>query len=378
MAMVRSCTEANAITGPLLFDDPSGSVPLIHHIHFHVPDAEASQDWFCRAIGMKLVRRLERDDRITYLLRYRHTWFLLSSPTTSHSPIARYLQAHAPGVADVALEVEDLSAVLGRAAGHHHRSSPDPPEDLRQLDELLESSSGARWGRVRGWGSVRHTLMQRSPSGHPRPAQRSVIDHVVLNVPAGDLEAAASRYEHLFGFERQQNFRIRTARSGLRSQVLRTRCGELYFNINEPACERSQIQDFITVNRGAGIQHLAFRCEPLLETVKQLRRQGFPLLPAAPAYYQRLRQRLDQTAAPALCEQEFQALSQSQILMDWQPEGPPSLLLQIFSLPIFADALFFLEFIERRGTRAEGFGEGNFLALYEAVEAELQSRLQSR
>jgi 4-hydroxyphenylpyruvate dioxygenase len=346
---------------------------LIHHIHFYVPDARASQAWFCRAIGMKMVRSVEREDRITCLLSYRHTWFLLSSPTTPHSPIARYLQAHAPGVADVALEVVDLSAVLVRDA-QLQESSPDPPEALRPLEELLLSAPGARWGRVRGWGSVRHTLVQRLPTAPSSPAQRSAIDHVVLNVPAGELDAAARRYEHLFVFERRQNFRIGTARSGLRSQVLRSRCGELYFNINEPACERSQIQQFITVHRGAGIQHLALRCEPLLETVTLLRQQGLPMLPAPPDYYLRLRERLNQAVEPTLGEQELQALSDSQILMDWQAGVPQSLLLQIFSLPIFAEALFFFEFIERRGARAEGFGEGNFLALYEAVEAELNTR----
>jgi 4-hydroxyphenylpyruvate dioxygenase len=206
------------------------------------------------------------------------------------------------------------------------------------------------------------------------PVDRSVIDHVVLNVPAGELGAAATRYEHLFGFERQQSFQIRTARSGLGSQVMRDPSGELYFNINEPSCERSQIQEFIAVNRGAGIQHLALRCEPLLETVAQLRQQGMPMLPAPPAYYQRLRERLHHTTAPTLPQQELLILSESQILMDWQPGLPESVLLQIFSLPIFAEAPFFFEFIERRGAQAEGFGEGNFLALYEAVEEELQSR----
>jgi 4-hydroxyphenylpyruvate dioxygenase len=346
----------------------------IHHIHFYVPDAVASQAFFCRAIGMTMVRHVESVDRITCLLRYRNTWFLLSSPTTPHSAIARYLQAHAPGVADVALEVDDLATVLSRAAAPCLEPSPEAPQSLRQLEELLEGVSQARWGWVRGWGSVSHTLVERSLLARRSPAHRSVIDHVVLNVPAGELEAAATWYEHLFGFERQQNFRIRTARSGLRSQVMRARSGELYFNINEPACERSQIQDFITLHRGAGIQHLALRCEPLLETVALLRQQGLPLLPAPPAYDQRLRERLTQSAPPPLPEQELQALSASQILMDWQPDLPESVLLQIFSQPIFADALFFFEFIERRGTGAQGFGEGNFLALYEAVEAELQPR----
>jgi 4-hydroxyphenylpyruvate dioxygenase len=352
----------------------SYSATAIYYIHFYVPDAVATQAFFCSAIGMKMVRYVESVDCITCLLCYRNTWFLLSSPTTAHGPIARYLQAHAPGVADVALEVDDLATVLSRAAPACLEPSAEAPESLRQLDELLAGVSQARWGWVRGWGSVSHTLVERSPLARRSARPRSMIDHAVLNVPVGELDAAATWYGHLFGFQRQQQFQIGTTRSGLRSQVMRARSGELYFNINEPACERSQIQDFIAVHRGAGIQHLALRCEPLLETVARLRQKGLPLLPAPPAYYQRLRERLHQPARPNLPEQELQALIECQILMDWQSDQPESVLLQIFSLPIFADALFFFEFIERRGTGAQGFGEGNFLALYEAVEADLQAR----
>ncbi len=352
----------------------SHSATAIHHIHFYVPDAFASQAFFCRAIGMTLVRHVESADCITCLLRYGNTWFLLSSPTTAYGPIARYLQAHAPGVADVALEVDDLTTMLSRAAPPCLEPSEEAPESLRQLDELLEGVSQARWGWVRGWGSVSHTLVERSPLARRSVRHRSMIDHVVLNVPAGELGAAVSWYEHLFGFQRQQTFQIRTTRSGLRSQVMLADSGVLYFNINEPACERSQIQDFITLNRGAGIQHLALRSEPLLETVARLRQQGLPLLPAPPAYYHRLRERLRQPSRPSLPEQELQALREFQILIDWQPDRPESVLLQIFTLPVFTEALFFFEFIERRGAGAQGFGEGNFLALYEAVEAELPPR----
>jgi 4-hydroxyphenylpyruvate dioxygenase len=357
----------------MLFVATSGSVPLIHHIHFYVPDAMASQAWFCHVLGMEMLRQVEYEDAITCLLRYRGSRFLFSSPTTPHSPVARHLRDHAAGVIDVALEVEDLTAVLGRD-GQGQEPSTCPPRDLDRLEELLEGTAGQPWGRVRGWGGIRHTLVQRSPKAAGSPSlPPGAIDHAVLNVPAGELDAAVRRYEHLFGFERQQGFRIGTARSGLRSQVLRARGGGLYFNINEPACPNSQIQQFIDVHRGAGIQHLALRAEPLLETVTRLRRRGMPFLPAPGAYHQRLRQRLRFAPEPALSTQELQALGESQILVDWRPEEPGSLLMQIFSLPIFSGALFFLEFIERRGTAAVGFGEGNFLSLYEAVEAELQS-----
>jgi len=335
----------------------------------------ASQAWFCRAIGMRMVRCVEREDRLTCLLKYRTTWFLLSSPTTTHSPIARYLQNHAPGVADIALEVDHLSHVLGRAAGLRQESSPDEPEALCQLDELLESSPRARWGWVPGWGSVNHTLVERSRMASRSPGRhRSVIDHVVLNVPFGELGPAVAYYVHIFGFERKQNFQIQTDRSGLSSQVLVNRSGDLYLNLNEPSCDRSQIQEFIALHRGAGIQHLALRCEPLLETVKLARQQGLPLLPAPPTYYQGLRERLTQAPELEWQDGELQCLIENQILMDWQPGLPESVLLQIFTSPVLPNSLFFFEFIERLGKRAQGFGERNFQALYEAVEAELERR----
>ncbi len=372
MMMMGGTRDPKAIAAPLLFVTSSGSLPLIHHIHFFVPDAMASQAWFCNVMGMALVRRVEHDGHLTCLLRYRESWFLFSSPTTADSPVARHLRRHAPGVVDVALEVDDLSTLLERD-GQGQGPSPAPPGDLAPLEELHEDIAAESWGRVPGWGSVRHTLVQRREPARPSPPPDPVIDHVVLNVPAGEMDAAARRYQHLFGFERQQDFLIGTQRSGLRSQVLRARGGGLYFNVNEPASPRSQIQDFLTVHRGAGIQHLALRAEPILETVSRLRRQGMPFLPAPPAYHERLRKRLDLATGPDLPRPELQALGESQVLVDWKPDEPGSLLLQIFSLPIFTGALFFLEFIERRGTAAVGFGEGNFLSLYEAVEAELQA-----
>ena len=197
---------------------------------------------------------------------------------------------------------------------------------------------------------------------------------MVLNVPFGELGSAVAYYVHVFGFERKQNFQIQTDHSGLSSQVLVDRSGDLYFNFNEPSCDRSQIQEFIALHRGAGIQHLALRCKPLLETVKRVRQQGLPLLPAPPTYYQGLRQRLTQAPELEWQDADLQCLIENQILMDWQPGLPESVLLQIFSTPILPDSLFFFEFIERLGNRAQGFGERNFQALYEAVEAELLRR----
>jgi 4-hydroxyphenylpyruvate dioxygenase len=98
------------------------------------------------------------------------------------------------------------------------------------------------------------------------------------------------------------------------------------------------------------------------------------LLPAPPTYYQGLRERLTQAPELEWQDGELQCLIENQILMDWQPGLPESVLLQIFTSPVLPNSLFFFEFIERLGKRAQGFGERNFQALYEAVEAELERR----
>jgi 4-hydroxyphenylpyruvate dioxygenase len=200
------------------------------------------------------------------------------------------------------------------------------------------------------------------------------IDHAVLNVEAGDLPRAIAQYTQAFGFRAQQKFDIHTPRSALTSQVLSHPQGSAQFPINEPASATSQIQEFLDHNRGPGIQHIALQTGSILTTVTQLRQQGLACLQVPFAYYEQLRTR----PGYALTTEQWRAIAQQQVLVDWQLDAsPPALLLQIFTQPIFAEPTFFFEIIERQQvtvdhqTRiAEGFGEGNFRALFEAIERE--------
>ncbi|HEY9836158.1 MAG TPA: VOC family protein, partial [Vampirovibrionales bacterium] len=171
------------------------------------------------------------------------------------------------------------------------------------------------------------------------------------------------------GFRGQQTFEIQTERSGLHSQVMIYPDSLIQFPINEPTSNTSQVQEFLELNRGPGIQHIALKTTNILGTVAQLRQKGVSFIDVPSTYYATLRQRLgfDEESA------EWQEIQRKKILVDWHLDTPHSLLLQTFTQPIFEQPTFFFEVIERR-EEAAGFGEGNFQALFEAIEREQLKR----
>jgi 4-hydroxyphenylpyruvate dioxygenase len=367
----------------------------IDHIHFFVEDAIRQREWFIRYMGWKSVRQVTLPDRDLEILSYRDTYFVLSSPRTDDSPVAQYLCNHTAGVVNVAFAVTDLSAMLDHLEGSikFHDScigfanvgnisfpSLQMLPELSEIFDLEDHSPPHAWACVHGWGGVSHTIIERrslgelvNRSGEPQH-DHSVIDHVVLNVPSGELQKAVKFYQNFLGLEIHQNFQIQTERSGLHSQVMYEPEGKFYFNINEPTSANSQIQDFLNINRGAGIQHIALHSEPILKTVTTLQERGLPMLSVPLSYYHQLQNRLQihqknhQKSSLQILHEWVQIVEQK-ILIDWQIDKPESFLLQIFSRPVFPKSHFFFEFIERR-QEVKGFGEGNFLALYQAIEAD--------
>ena len=143
-------------------------------------------------------------------------------------------------------------------------------------------------------------------------------------------------------------------------------CGKIRFNINEPSSSNSQIQEFLDLNHGAGIQHIALQTQDIWTTIDRMQQRKLEFLPIPQTYYANLKSRAT-VQQLRLTEREWQQLEQLQILMDWSTATPEQILLQIFTRPIFESPTFFFEIIERRN-RAQGFGQGNFQALFEAIE----------
>ena len=151
------------------------------------------------------------------------------------------------------------------------------------------------------------------------------------------------------------------------SKALISSCGKIRFNINEPTSTNSQIQEFLDINQGAGIQHIALQTNSILETIDRMQQQHLAFLPISQIYYANLQNRAKTEGNLILTNDEWQQLERLQILMDWSTSTPEEILLQIFTQPIFESPTFFFEVIERRN-RAKGFGQGNFQALFEAIE----------
>jgi len=336
----------------------------IAHIHFYVEDITQTSNWFKEKIGLTSLGKWVKDSTVTELVGNDAVLFFISAPLDSLSPAADYLKIHPPGIADIAFYVKDILAFLSQAKRLGVKIIQAYSSNKKVLQAL----------KIQAWGSLTHTIIHKAYSEKflkifVKPQLMITgIDHVVLNVPSHEFYAAVSWYQNLFNWEIQQTFDIKTDRSGLHSVALVDSQKKIQFNLNQPTSSNSQIQEFLDINKGAGIQHIALQSSNIFETVNQMRKRGLSFLSIPQAYYTQLSQRY-QGIVPTLKKEEWQLLEKQQILLDWTKDNPESMLMQIFSQPIFNKPTFFLEIIERR-RQVQGFGEGNFQSLFEAIEKE--------
>ncbi|WP_036295375.1 4-hydroxyphenylpyruvate dioxygenase [Methylosinus sp. PW1] len=191
---------------------------------------------------------------------------------------------------------------------------------------------------------------------HPEGVGLTVIDHLTHNVYRGHMDEWAGWYERFFSFRQIRYFDIEGKLTGLHSRAMTSPCGKIRIPINESVDDKSQIEEYLTAYRGEGIQHVACACDDIYRTVTALRARGLQFMPAPPdSYYARVEERL-----PGHGEQ-LERLRELGILIDGEGR---KLLLQIFSKTVIGPIFF--EFIERKGD--EGFGEGNFRALFQSIE----------
>ena len=359
----------------------------IDSIHFYVSNANKTSRWFVNHLGFAVVDRYQDTQNFTVAVACTSVLLVISSPLQNKGLVADYLKKHAEGVVDISFRVQDLQALVLKQKSCFRDICF---QNIRQDKQVL-------FCLISGWGSLRHTLLTTKlvrgcyslPSGDLRiipaakqvkdlrsirsPLQFTQIDHVVLNVAKENLTKAVKYYQTLFDWQVQQTFQIATQNSGLSSQALIDSSGRVQFNINEPTTANSQIQEFIDLNNGSGIQHLALRSLDLIADVAKMRDRGVDFLPIPDTYYRRLNQEFADLEN-CISVPDLPSMAKQAILLDWERSNPSkqhrdAFLMQIFTKPILSQPTFFLEFIERH-RQAKGFGEGNFQALFTAVEAE--------
>lgn len=189
------------------------------------------------------------------------------------------------------------------------------------------------------------------------------IDHLSFNVKQGQLEGWADFYKNIFGFKEIRYFHIQGKQTALRSRALKSACGNMRITINESADDKSQIAEFIDAYKGEGIQHIALTPVDIYQTVESMRANGLPFVHVPDTYYEMLNERLPENG------EDIERMRQNRILLDGVSENR-ELLLQIVTPPIFGPLFF--EIIQRKG--CDGFGEGNFTALFEALERDQVAR----
>jgi 4-hydroxyphenylpyruvate dioxygenase len=198
---------------------------------------------------------------------------------------------------------------------------------------------------------------------HPAGACLTYLDHLTHNVHRGHMDEWAGFYQRLFNFKQIRYFDIEGKLTGLKSRAMTSPCGKIRIPINESVDDKSQIEEFLQEYRGEGIQHIALGTSDIYRSVELMQKQGIRFLDTPDTYYEKIDERLPGHGEP------LDRLKKLGILVDGAPESAPGkrdggLLLQIFTQTVIGPIFF--ELIQRKGD--EGFGEGNFRALFESIE----------
>ncbi|MFA6205937.1 MAG: 4-hydroxyphenylpyruvate dioxygenase [Methylocystis sp.] len=281
-----------------------------------------------------------------------------------HSFAAEFQKAHGPSVCCIGFRVVDAAKAMRRAVSLGAKPVAFGVGPMELNIPAIEGVGGSliylvdRYGDQGSiWDIDFRWIGERDPN--PTGVGLTNIDHLTHNVRRGRMDALAAWYERIFNFREIRYFDIEGKMTGLRSRAMTSPCGKIRIPINESADEKSQIEEFLDAYRGEGIQHIACACGDIYETVVAMRSNGLDFMPAPPdAYYDALEHRLPGHGEPT------QRLKDLGILVDGLTTGAHRLLLQIFSKTVIGPIFF--EFIQRKGD--EGFGEGNFRALFESIE----------
>ncbi|SDI18450.1 4-hydroxyphenylpyruvate dioxygenase [Pseudomonas flavescens] len=184
-----------------------------------------------------------------------------------------------------------------------------------------------------------------------------MIDHLTHNVKRGQMDVWSSFYERIAGFREIRYFDIEGKLTGLVSRAMTAPCGKIRIPINESADDQSQIEEFIREYHGEGIQHIALATDDIYATVRKLQANGVAFMSTPDTYYEKVDQRVAGHSEP------LDVLRELSLLIDGAPDDD-GILLQIFTNTVIGPIFF--EIIQRKGN--QGFGEGNFKALFESIE----------
>jgi len=349
----------------------------IDHVQFWVGNAKQAMYYWWKAFGFQPIAYsgLETGNRnfASYVLKSGQIRFVISAPYSPVSELAAHFMLHGDGVKTIALQVPDVTEAFEATTSRGAQAAWAPREEQDKWGIYRTSA-------IHIYGDTLHVFVDRSNYNGPfAPTYNALdlpvdstglaaIDHIVGNVQLGKMNSWVNFYHQVMGFRQLQHFSdqaISTEYSALMSKVMQNGSGRVKFPINEPAegRKKSQIEEYLDYYQGPGAQHIAMSTGDILSTVRELRQRGVEFLRVPDTYYDAIPSRVGKI------NESLDVIHDLGILVDRDDEG---YLLQIFSRPIQDRPTIFIEVIQRHGS--QGFGLGNFKALFESIELEQARR----
>ncbi|CEF65250.1 4-hydroxyphenylpyruvate dioxygenase [Strongyloides ratti] len=367
----------------------AGKFICFDHIRFYVGNAKQAANWYCTNFGFEpyAYKGLETGSRLvaSHAVKQNKIIFVFETALLpGNLEIGEHLVQHGDGVKDVAFEVDDIHYIVNYAKNKGAVVVKDITKEEDEDGFILTAS-------LQTYGDTLHTLIERKNyKGVFLPGFKKhsygeeffktlpkvgldFIDHCVGNQPENMMEPAVQWYEEMLQFHRfwsVDDTMIHTEYSALSSIVMTNYEETIKMPINEPAVGRkaiSQIQEYVDYYGGAGVQHIALNTQDIITAIVALKKRGVEFLSIPDAYYDNLRDRLSNSSTKVA--EDIDKLQKLKILVDFDENG---YLLQIFSKPCQDRPTLFIEIIQRRNH--QGFGAGNFKALFESIELEQNER----
>ena len=348
-----------------LFENPMGTDGF-EFVEYTAPDTAALGRLF-ESLGFAAVAR-HRSKRVT-LYRQGGVNFIVNAEPDSFAQ--SFARVHGPSACAFGIRVKDAAKAFKRAVELGAKPYEGPVGPMELNIPAIQGIGGSLLYLIDRYGPRTIYDVDFVPvDGHSmehKGVGLTLVDHLTHNVYVGRMDTWAEFYEKLFNFREIRYFDIKGKKTGLTSRALTSPCGKIRIPINEPSDQKSQIQEYLDAYNGEGIQHIALTCENIYETVEALRAKGVRFLDTPDTYYAAVNKRVPNHG------EDLERLKRNRILIDGEgldKESKEDKLLQIFTETVIGPIFF--EIIQRKGN--EGFGEGNFRALFESIEADQIAR----
>lgn len=345
--------------------NPAG-LKNIDHLEFTVNDLTSPTVKLFNNMGF--AQTAKSNDAVLYT--QGQVRFLVKGSSDENALSRQYFNKHGEGVSKISFAVESVEKALDVTLKNGAKLVVD--------FKVVETENGpVKTAAIQGFGDVINEFVERPTStfrpgfqpiendstARPLKTRMSRIDHLTNNVPVGEMDHWVEFYKRTYGFVETRYFDIKGTKTGLNSKVVQLADNSIIIPINQPEKEggKSQIQEFLDMHKGPGVQHIALMTPDIISSISELRGRGLQFLDTPSTYYEAIPTR------PFKVEEDLNILEDLKLLVDGDEKG---YLLQIFSQN--AVGPLFFEYIQRKNHW--GFGNGNFQALFDAIERDQERR----